>query len=181
MEATKTYDSLNTAWGGIEPSPADHGSVELIVRRPVGEEREELLSARFAAADGLQGDNWLERGRAKGSDPSPDTQITLMNSRVIQLLAGDKSGWAASGDQLFVDLNITMENLPAGTQLQIGEVTMQISQTPHTGCAKFARRFGAPARKWIMSDIGKQERRRGVYARVVQDGVIKVGDSIKKL
>ena len=114
MEATRTYDSLNTAWGGIEPSPADHGSVELIVRRPVGEEREELLSARFAAADGLQGDNWLERGRAKGSDPSPDTQITLMNSRVIQLLAGDKSGWAASGDQLFVDLNITMENLPAG-------------------------------------------------------------------
>ena len=104
-----------------------------------------------------------------------------MNSRVIQLLAGDKSGWAAAGDQLFVDLDISMENLPPGTQLQIGEVVMQISQLPHTGCGKFARRFGAPARKWVMSDIGKQERRRGVYARVLQDGVIAVGDAIVKL
>ncbi len=178
MQATKSFEDLNAAWGQLDPSPADHGSVDLIVRRPTGETREELPSARFSAAEGLQGDNWLSRA---GDDPDPDTQITLMNSRVIGLLAGDKSGWAAAGDQLFVDLDISMANLPPGTKLQIGEVVMQISQLPHTGCGKFARRFGAPARKWVMSDIGKRERRRGVYARVIQDGVISVGDSIKKL
>ena len=178
MQATKTFDILNAEWDALDPAPADHGSVDLIVRRPTGEEREELQSARFSAAEGLQGDDWLSRA---GEDPDPNTQITLMNSRVIQLLAGDKSGWAAAGDQLFVDLDISMENLPPGTQLIIGEVVMQISQLPHTGCGKFARRFGAPARKWVMSDIGKRERRRGVYARVLQDGVITVGDTIVKL
>ena len=178
MQATKSFENLNAAWDERDPSPADHGRVELIVRRPTGEEREEMQSARFSAAEGLQGDDWLNRA---GEKPDPDTQITLMNSRVIQLLAGDKSGWAASGDQLFVDLDISMANLPSGTQLQIGQVIMQISQLPHTGCGKFARRFGAPARKWVMSDIGKRERRRGVYARVIQDGVIAVGDSIVKL
>lgn len=181
MEAIKTFDALNAAWDDTDPSPADGGRVELIVRRPTGEEREELPSAHFTAAEGLQGDNWLERGSPTGDSPSPDTQVTLMNSRVIGLLAGDKSGWAAAGDQLFVDIDISMENLPPGTRLQIGEAIMQISQTPHTGCAKFARRFGAPARKWIMSDIGKLQRRRGVYARVIQDGIVKVGDTIKKL
>ena len=182
MEATKTFDALNVAWDQLDPSPSDNGTVEMIVRRPAGEQREELQSATFTAAEGLQGDDWLSRGTIKtGTSPSPDTQVTLMNSRVIQLLSGDKTRWAASGDQLFVDLDISKDNLPAGTQLQMGEVVMEISLTPHTGCSKFARRFGAPARKWIMTDAGKDMRLRGVYARVIQDGVVKVGDKISKL
>ncbi len=181
MEATKTFDNLSAAWDKFDPSPSDNGTVEMIVRRPTGEQREELKSANFSAAEGLQGDNWLSRGSASGTSPSPDTQITLMNSRVIQLLTEDKRRWAASGDQLFVDLDISKDNLPAGTQLQMGEVVMEISLTPHTGCNKFARRFGAPARKWVMTDAGKDMRLRGVYARVIQDGVVKVGDKISKL
>ena len=104
-----------------------------------------------------------------------------MNSRLIHLLAGEKSRWAESGDQLFVDLELSQGNLPPGTRLQIGEAVMEITPLPHTGCTKFARRFGGPARKWIMSDEGLLERRRGVYARVIQDGLIKVGDCIRKM
>ncbi len=175
MASVLSYAELEARWGQIETSPADNGTVDLIVRRPAAEQREELPSATFTAAAGLQGDDWLRRSA------DPDAQITLMNSRVIQLLAGDKARWAEAGDQLFVDLDISQANLPPGTRLQIGEALMEVSPLPHTGCGKFARRFGAPARKWVMSDAGKEARRRGVYARVIQDGRIKVGDTIQKL
>ena len=175
MTTALTYEELERGWASSDPSPEDGGTVELIVRRPGRDQREPLQSATFTAEAGLTGDDWLRR------NPDPEAQITLMNSRLIHLLAGDKARWAESGDQLFVDLDISQENLPPGTRLQVGAVVMQISPLPHTGCTKFARRFGGAARKWVMSDLGKDERRRGVYATVVEDGVIKVGDSIRKL
>ena len=175
MQATLTVEELEARWEQTEKSPQDMGTVEMIVRRPKPEQREELESATFTAEAGLAGDDWLRRSA------DPEAQITMMNSRLIHLLAGDKSRWAEAGDQLFVDLDISQDNLPPGTQLQIGEVVMEVSQLPHTGCTKFARRFGGAARKWIMSEVGEQERRRGVYTRVIQDGQIKLGDRIKKL
>lgn len=182
MEAVKSFDTLNDAWEQLDKSPSDEGRVDLIVRRPEADQREAVQSARFSAARGLEGDDWLSRAKRKDpdSEPVPETQVTLMNSRVIQLLTDEKSRWAESGDQLFVDLDISMDNLPAGTKLAIGGVILEIAVTPHTGCGKFARRFGAPARKWVMSDAGKNQRLRGVYARVIQDGVITVGDRISK-
>ncbi len=183
MEAVKSFATLNEAWDQLEKSPSDDGRVELIVRRPETDQREEMQAASFTAANGLEGDDWLSRAKreAPDTDPNLETQVTLMNSRTIQLLTDDKSRWAESGDQLFVDLDISMHNLPAGTRLQIGDAILEIAVTPHTGCAKFARRFGAPARKWIMSDAGKRQRLRGVYACVRRDGTIKVGDRIRKL
>ena len=183
MGAAKTFDALSKTWEQLDRSPHDDGSVELIVRRPAEEEREELQVASFSAANGLDGDDWFSRARRGARETAPDknTQITLMNSRVIQMLTDDKARWVESGDQLFVDLDISKDNLPAGTQLRIGEVVLEISYKPHTGCAKFAGRFGAPARKWVMTDEGKALRLRGVYARVMQDGTIKVGDQIRKI
>lgn len=175
MESSPTLEQFEARWADIEQSPIDGGTVALIVRRPAAEQREELQSATFTAAAGLVGDDWLRRSG------NPEAQITLMNSRLIQLLAGDKSRWALSGDQLFVDLDISQDNLPPGRRLQIGEVVMEITPLPHTGCTKFARRFGGSARKWVMTDAGQLERRRGVYARVIKDGIIMVGDRIVKL
>ena len=183
MEARLTFDALSESWERLDPSPVDIGTVDMIVRRPAMDQREELQEAHFNCAEGLEGDNWLKRGSASTADGSahPEAQITLMNSRVIQLITGDKSRWAEAGDQLFVDFDLSAANLPAGSQIQIGEVIMEISQKPHTGCAKFARRFGASARKWVMTEAGMTARLRGVNARVIQAGRIKVKDSISKL
>ncbi len=175
MQATLTFEDLEAGWRETEKSPRDMGTVEMIVRRPQPEAREELESAAFTAEAGLAGDDWLRRSA------NPEAQITMMNSRLINLLAGDKARWALSGDQLFVDLDISQANLPAGTRLQIGEVVMEVSPLPHTGCTKFARRFGGAARKWVMTDEGQQARRRGVYTKVIVDGEIRVGDRIQKL
>lgn len=175
METKATVEDLEARWAETDRSPQDDGSVELIVRRPAPDQREPLERATFTAEVGLLGDDWLRR---HGHDI--EAQITLMNSRVSQLLAGDKSRWAEAGDQLFVDLDISQDNLPPGTRIQFGEVVMEISRKPHTGCTKFARRFGGHARKWTATEMGERERRRGVYAFVVQDGVITVGDRIRK-
>ena len=176
MESKATVEDLEARWGEIDHSPPDQGTVELIVRRPAPDQREQMQRATFTAAGGLQGDDWLRR-----HGDEIEAQITLMNSRVAQLLAGDKARWAEAGDQLFVDLDISQDNLPPGARIQLGEVVMQISTLPHTGCTKFARRFGGHARKWTATDEGARERRRGVYAHVIQDGEIKVGDRISKL
>ncbi len=175
MQATLTVADLEASWQQTEKSPQDMGVVEMIVRRPKPEEREELENATFTAQAGLAGDDWLRRSA------DPDAQITMMNSRVIQLLSGDRSRWSLAGDQLFVDLDISQDNLPAGTRLQIGEVVMEVSSLPHTGCTKFARRFGGAARKWTGTDQGQRERRRGVYTKVIVDGELRVGDRIQKL
>lgn len=182
MEARPTFDALSESWDRLELSPADIGTVDMIVRRPDIDQREELQEARFNPTDGLEGDNWLTRGSSSTIDGSadPQAQITLINSRAIQLITGDKSRWAESGDQLFVDFDLSRDNLPAGSQIQIGEVIMEISQKPHTGCAKFARRFGAGARKWVMTEAGLAACLRGVNARVIQAGAVKVNDRITK-
>ncbi len=183
METRLTFEALSERWKHLDSSPADIGTVDMIVRRPDIDQREELQAAQFNEMEGLAGDNWLTRGSTSTADGSahPEAQITLMNSRVIQLITGDKSRWAEAGDQLFVDFDLSMDNLPAGSRIQIGEVIMEISRKPHTGCAKFARRFGASARKWVMTEAGSAARLRGVNARVIRAGTIQVKDPISKL
>jgi len=184
MEIVKlTFDQLMDGWAELEASPTDTGTVEMIVLRPETEKRETVDSVEVNTSVGVVGDNWLARGSSSTPDGSahPEAQITLMNTNVVQLIAQDKSRWDLAGDQFFVDFDLSMENLPAGSQIQIGTVVLEISEKPHTGCAKFAKRYGAPARKFVMTDEGKIARLRGVNARVIQDGVVKQGDTIQKL
>ena len=178
-----SFDELMGAWAELEPSPVDTGSVDMIVRRPAVDSREHLQEGELSTEDGLVGDNWLSRGSSSTPDGSahPEAQITLMNSRIVDIIAQERDKWDLAGDQFFVDFDLSMDNLPAGTQIQLGSAILEISEKPHTGCAKFAKRYGAPARKFVMTEDGKKARLRGVNARVIQAGVVKVNDTIKKL
>lgn len=104
-----------------------------------------------------------------------------MNSRAIALIAGTWESWSLAGDQLFVDLDLSVTNLPAGTRLRIGEVTVEITRPPHLGCAKFKARFGAAALAFVNSEIGRALRLRGVNARIVSSGTIRKGDEVRKV
>lgn len=166
----------------IRRSPRDLGAIELIVRRPAVEEREVLEEATLDVVEGLVGDCWRSRGSKRTEDGSahPDMQLTLMNARVAALVAGHPDRRGLAGDQLFVDLDLSYGNLPPGTQLEIGAALIEITDQPHTGCGKFARRFGADAQRFINSAVGRELNLRGVNARVIAGGTVRVGDVLAK-
>jgi hypothetical protein len=129
---------------------------------------------------GLVGDSWLERGSRSSADGRaiPDMQLNIMNTRCARLVAGGEERIPLAGDQLYLDLDLTPDNLPPGTRLRIGEAVVEVTATPHTGCAKFARRFGLAAHRWINGRVGRALRLRGICARVVEPGTITTGDAV---
>ena len=177
-----TLEQLESGLDEIRQSPADEGVLELIVRRPETDAREVLAEGELDLAQGLRGDNWRTRGGFRNSDGTshPDMQLNIMNSRVIALLAQDKDRWPLAGDQLFIDLDLSIDNLPPGTRLAIGSAMIEVTAQPHAGCRKFSARFGLAAVRFVNSPLGKKLHLRGINAKVVQAGVIRVGDLAKK-
>lgn len=178
-----TTAELEAGLATIQQAPKESGLLELIVRRPQSETREVLAEGTLDLVEGLVGDNWRIRGSSRTADGSahPDMQLNIMNSRAIALIAQDKERWQLAGDQLFLDMDISVENLPPGTRLALGTAIIEVTPEPHTGCKKFVARFGLDAMLFVNSPIGKTLRLRGLNAKVVQPGVIRVGDVAKKL
>ena len=167
----------------LVPSPRDAGTLELIVRRPRIGDREVLNIGELDCVVGLVGDTWKERGSSRTADgsPHPDMQINVMNTRVIGLIAQTRDRWPLAGDQLYLDLDLSTQNLPAGTRLSIGTAVIEVTAQPHTGCGKFVSRFGADAMKFVNSAQGRAACLRGINAKVVRAGTIKVGDRATKI
>ena len=167
----------------IRKSPKEQGVLELIVSRPEEDAREVMELADLDTKLGLVGDTWQDRPSARSADGKahPDMQITIMNSRVAALVAQEKERWQLSGDQLFTDLDLSKSNVPPGTRISVGSAILEATDQPHTGCKKFAARFGVDALKLISSPTGKELQLRGINAKVVRSGEIKPGDTVKKL
>jgi hypothetical protein len=157
--------------------------VELIVRRPAVDEREALLEAELDAVAGLVGDTWPVRGSTSTPDgaPQPDAQLTVMNSRAALLVAQVPERRLLAGDQLYVDLDLSPANLPPGTRLAVGSAVIEVSGRPHLGCAKFAARFGQDAWRFVNSRVGRSLRLRGLNARILVSGTVRLGDRVRKL
>ena len=178
-----TTAELEAGLDEIRRSPKDGGVLEMIVRRPRMDEREALAEGELNVVQGLVGDSWGRRGSSRTANGSahPDMQLNVMNSRVVALVAQGRERWPLAGDQLYLDLDLSEENLPAGTQLQLGEAIIEVTAQPHTGCKKFAARFGAEALKFVNSAEGRRLRLRGLNAKVVKGGMIRVGQAARKL
>jgi MOSC domain-containing protein YiiM len=171
-----TMTELEAGLEEVCESPSDEGVLRQIVRRPAVRKREVLEFGELNQAEGLAGDSW----RLRGKNPHPDVQLTVMNARAIALIARREDRWSLAGDQLFVDLDLSERNLPAGTRLAIGTAVIEVSDEPHTGCGHFVERFGLDAMKLVNSPRGRTLRLRGLNARVVQAGLIRVGDTVRK-
>ena len=178
-----TRAELQAGLPHILESPRDDGVLEAIVIRTAPGERQELESCEISLAGGTHGDHWAQGCWMSTEDgkPHPDVQICIMNSRCIGLIAHQRERWKLAGDNLFVDLDLRPENLPPGQRLKIGTSVIEVAAVPHTGCASFVERYGKAAVVFVNAPKGKAMRLRGIYARVVQDGRVAVGDRVVKV
>lgn len=183
--AHRTRESMDAELDRVEAAPTAVGRLELIAARPRENERKLLSQGTIDVSAGLVGDNWHERPASSSADggPNPEAQITVMSARAARLVTGidDHGEWAMAGDQLYVDMDLSEANLPAGTRLQIGEAILEVTAEPHLGCGKFSRRFGVDALKMVNSERGRALRLRGLNSRVVRSGAIAPGDEVRRL
>jgi len=179
-EHHRSAEELQAGIDHVRRAPRDSGVLELVVVRPAPGERIVLDDARVDPTVGLQGDSWDQRGSRRTADggPDPEAQVTVMNSRATDLVAGSRERWALAGDQLYVDLDLSLTNLPTGTVLRIGDAALEVTASPHTGCAQFKDRFGVEALRLTATPDGKELRLRGINTRVVSGGTIRPGDTV---
>ena len=179
-----TFAGLTEQLDHLRAAPAQIGTVELVIRRPATGEREILDEGVLDEADGMVGDNWLSRAtsHAIAAGRHLDAQINVMSARMVALLADTPEGQAQAGDQLYLDLDISVANLPTGSRIALGETAVvEVSAKPHAGCKKFTGRFGEDAMRFVNSEVGRELRLRGFNARVVTGGVVRPGDKAIKL
>lgn len=178
-----TEAELNAGIERIRRSPDDIGVLLMIVRRPDIGKREIIREAELDVDLGMVGDSWKERGSASTPDGQADSaaQVTIINLRVLEMVAQFQERWALAGDQLIIDIDLSEENMPAGTRIAIGTAILEVSGKPHTGCAKFAERFGKDALRFVSTPEAMRLRLRGMNTRIVQSGTIRPGDAAKKI
>lgn len=172
-----TFPQLNDGLDEILRSPIEEGTVELLVIRPEENRRATPERVEVSPGLGMHGDRW-STGKSRDN---ANVQITMINSRLLQLVSGAPQRWSLAGDNMVVDLDLSQQNLMPGQKLETGSAVLEITDTPHTGCHKFSSRFGADALRLVNLGQGKDLRLRGIYARVLQPGWISVGDRIQKL
>ncbi len=164
-------------------APKDEGVVRLVVRRPGRGQREILTEAQLDTERGLVGDDWINRPGMNRETPSPYAQVTVMNARAAELVSGEAEpeAWAQCGDQLYIDLDISEANMPAGTRIAVGGAILEVQAEPHTGCVQFRSWWGPEALRHISTEEGRSLRMRGANTRVVQSGPVRPGDSARKV
>jgi hypothetical protein len=183
MTEHRSAEQLEAGLAHIQEAPRDGGELRLIVRRPATDQREVLAEAQLDTEKGLLGDNWQAKGSRRTDDGSahPDMQLNIMNVRATALIAGDEDRWPMAGDQLYIDMDLSEDNLPPGTRLAIGDAVVEVTAEPHLGCQKFKQRFGEAALRFVNSERGKQLHLRGINARVVSAGTIRSSDTVAKV
>ena len=171
------------SWVATLDAPRDVGTLKAVIRRPVPGEREVLEVGHLDLTEGLVGDGWAAHGSRHTADGTadPEMQLNVMHHGFVQFLAQDAGREELAGDQMYVDLDLSYDNLPAWSELHIGGpegAVIVVTEVPHNGCGKFIARYGKEAMTFVNGPAGKPRRLRGLCAKVVRPGPVRPGDEI---
>lgn len=174
-------EELKAGFEHIKKSPKNNGEVKMIVLRPRENERKVLNEVHLDIENGVEGDCWIETKKYV-------SQVTIMNARALELIAPPEDGdtpqsrWPLAGDQLIIDIDLSESNMSPGTKFKIGnDVELEVTTNPHRGCNKFNDRFGKTTRDFFNSEEGIKYNLRGIHARILKSGKVKIGDCLIKL
>ena len=168
------FEELERLREALPPAPRDEGTLEVIYRRPRKGEREQLAEGELSLEQGLVGDRWV-----LDADRELERQLTLMQRVHAELVADGPERRALCGDNLLVDLELAEDNVPPGTRLAIGDAELEVTEVPHLGCSQFRGHFGEGALKWVNYKPTRALKLRGVNARILRGGTVRVGDPIR--
>jgi MOSC domain-containing protein YiiM len=175
----RTLADLEPHLDHLRAAPTDEGHLTMVVCRQGVARRRLLDEGRLDLELGLVGDDWSTRPtRAPGGLPDRDKQVTVMNARMVALLDDSPQRQALAGDQLYVDLDLSVDNLPPGARIAVGEAVLEVTDKAHLGCPKFVRYFGEEAMRFVNGRVGRRLRLRGVNTRVVTPGTVRPGDRV---
>lgn len=169
----RTLEHLERSLASLPAAPSASGRVVLLIRRGEGGRREELDRVHLSPGAGFPGDAW-----ARKAEPNPEAQLTVMQIDVAELIANGQP-LTLFGDNLIVDLDLSVSNLPIGSQVQVGRAILQVTPQPHNGCQKFHARFGPEALRFVSKPDLRHRNLRGIYMRAVRPGEVAVGDSVE--
>lgn len=181
--AHASLQELERRLGARPPSPQDEGTVALICSRPDDATRWLARALDVDPVAGVPRDRWERNrtaGREKYGDRYGDMQVATMELRVAESIANGQPLWLF-GDNLFLDLDLGADNLPAGSCLRVGRARLVVTAEPHDGCRRFRARFGGDALRVVADRTTRARNFRGIYLRVVEAGRIAVGDSVHVL
>jgi hypothetical protein len=167
-----TRAALAAGISALPPAPVERGTVELLVARGSSGERELPHAARLTREGGMPGDRWAGDDRY-----GPNYQLATTRADIARLIANGQP-LDLHGDNLYLNLDLSFRNLPAGSLLRLGEALLAVTPQLHNGCKKWVQRFGLDAMQLNLASDYRQLRLRGLYLKVIEDGTVRVGDSV---
>lgn len=178
-----TAEELTAALPGILAAPRDAGVVRLLCARPKPNARIFPDALTMTRAAGVLGDFEMSRPWLELPDggPDPRIQVSILPWRILDLVWRERDHVAHPGDNIVVDMNLTEENLPAGTLLAAGTAVLRISDVPNDGCVKWKVRQGKAAYDWVSAPAHAPLRLRGLFCSIEQDGVVGLGDTVRRI
>jgi MOSC domain-containing protein YiiM len=168
-----TLDDLRRTFDTLPGAPRNRGRVVLMVRRRERGRREAPHRLQLTPETGVPGDAWITRGQ-----PDPAAQIAVMQADVAELIANGQP-LELFGDNLFLELELSVANIPPGSRVRVGNATMEVTPKAHNGCRKFQARFGLDALRFVSDPYLRLRNLRGIYMRVLEPGEVAVGDPVE--
>ncbi|MEN0061409.1 MAG: MOSC domain-containing protein [Myxococcota bacterium] len=159
----------------LPAAPRDEGTLDRLLARGPDGSRKPLNSAMLTVEGGLPGDRWADSPKY-----GPDYQLATIRTDYARVVANGQD-LALHGDNLFVSLDLSADNLPIGSQLALGDARLEVTPVAHNGCKKWVQRFGLAAMQLHLEAAMRPRNLRGIYLRVVVEGEVKVGDGVRVL